>query len=93
MEIIIIFSSWAVLLYFIRLKRELSEYRKYFRQHDDIYVPSYKELAETNHWSIELAKYLSSQVKGDTLKKAILIIPTFRKRLNEIGMVIIGKRD
>jgi uncharacterized iron-regulated protein len=93
MEILIIFGVWVAILYFIRLKKEVSEYRKHFSQHDDIYVPSYKELTESNHWSIQLAKNLTSQVKVEQFKNAKLIIPTFRKRINEIATVLIGKRE
>ena len=92
MEILIIAGIWITLLYLIRLKMEVSEYRKYFSQHNDIYVPSFKEIAQSNHWSIQLAKYITSQIKEIRIRKRRLSIPIFRKRVQEIATILIEKK-
>jgi hypothetical protein len=75
------------------LKKELSEYKKHFTQHDDIYIPSYNELTENKSQTVQIIKFVFSQLKVETLKSSKLIIPGFKKRLNEIGIVQIRKRD
>lgn len=92
MELLIIFVIWGVVLYIVRLKKELGQYRKYFTKHDDIYVPSYKELKENNGQIVQLIKFVFSQLKAEPLNRRRIIIPGFKKRLNEITMVLIGKK-
>ena len=92
MEILILFFIWIALLYIIRLKKEINGYRKYFSQHDSIYVPSYKEITVNNHWTIQLVKYIASQLREAKITNAKLLIPTFRKHISDIATVGVEKK-
>lgn len=48
MEILWLVLVWVLLLYFIKLHRELSFYKRLFFQHKDIYVPTLPEMLETS---------------------------------------------
>jgi hypothetical protein len=93
MEILILLIIWASILYIVRLKKDLNIYRKYLSQHDDIYVPSYKEITANNHWTIQLAKYISLQLKDIKFPKEKLIIPIFRKNVTDIVSVQVPKKQ
>lgn len=46
MEILWLVVAWVLLLYLIRLHREISFYKRIFNQHKDIYVPTLPEMLE-----------------------------------------------
>lgn len=48
MEILWLVVCWVLLLYFIRLHREISFYKKILNQHKDIYVPTLSEIMESS---------------------------------------------
>lgn|GEM_PF-6199652 len=48
MEILWLVLVWVLLLYFVKLHRELSFYKRLFFQHKDIYVPTLPEMLETS---------------------------------------------
>ncbi|HEX2960751.1 MAG TPA: hypothetical protein VHO43_03110 [Ignavibacteriales bacterium] len=87
MELFWLFLIWVFLLYFIRIHMELYSYRKYFSQHNDIYVPSYNELAKTDHWGIRTAQYIFTQFRRtnknvkEHLSTTESLAPVYKKKL------------
>jgi len=93
MEIIYIGFAWFMMWYVVKIKRELSGYRKYLNQHNDIYVPSYKEIIESHQWQAQLINIVSQKFQGSKRQKIGLAIPVLRKRISSIGMALIEKRN
>lgn len=62
MELLWLLIIWVMGLYLIRVHLQLRAYRRHLNRHREIYVPSLSEIMQTNHWTIQLARYLSSQV-------------------------------
>lgn len=93
MEVFYFAIIWFMMWYIIKTKRELSEYRKFFSQNNNIYVPSYKEIIEDHHWSVQLLKAFNEKFQSSKRQNNKLAIPALRKRISSIGLALIGKRD
>ncbi len=93
MEIVYIGFTWFMMWYIVKIKRELSGYRKYLNQHNDIYVPSYKEIIENQHWSTQLFNAIGQKYKSSTKDNRKLVFPDLRRRISSIGMALVEKRD
>jgi hypothetical protein len=93
MEIVYIGFGWFLMWYVVKMKRELGGYRKYLNQHNDIYVPSYKEIVENQHWSSQLINTIGQKYNRHEKQKRILTFPDFRKRIYSIGMALVEKRN
>jgi hypothetical protein len=69
MVILTIFILWIVVLYIIKLNREIYEFKKYYSQHKDIYVPSYKEIIDNNLWYIQFFNFIKAQIRNRNISK------------------------
>jgi len=73
-ETLILIGIWLLGIYFIKMQMEIKAYKKHLNQHKDIYVPSYTEMMKTNHWTIQLTKYLLREyreMREDNLAKKV----------------------
>lgn len=81
MELLWLILIWIVALYIIRLNLELYAYKKYFSQHNDIYVPSYEELTSTNSLiTHSLSSLVSAFRKGIYIPRD-KILPEYKKKI------------
>lgn len=87
MELFWLFLVWVFILYFIRIHMELYSYRKYFSQHNDIYVPSFSEMSKMDHWSIHTVQYIFAQFRRtnknvkEHLSTTERLAPVYKKKL------------
>ncbi|HEX2865501.1 MAG TPA: hypothetical protein VHO03_00590 [Ignavibacteriales bacterium] len=87
MELFWLFLVWVFVLYLVRIHMELFSYRKYFSQHNDIYVPSFSEMAKTDHWSMRTVQYLFAQFRRtnknvkEHLTTTERLAPVYKKKL------------
>ncbi|MGE5400682.1 MAG: hypothetical protein ACM3S2_09775 [Ignavibacteriales bacterium] len=81
MELFWLFVVWVFVLYLVRIHMELFAYRKYFSQHNNIYVPSYKEIIKMDHWSLRLVQFIFSQFRKSDKKVTESLSPVYRKKL------------
>lgn len=93
MEIVYIGFAWFMMWYIVKIKRELSGYRKYLNQHSDIYVPSYKEITENQYWSSQLINTIGQNYKSRQKQNRKLIFPDLRRRISNISMALVEKRN
>ncbi|RJP73184.1 MAG: hypothetical protein C4539_02075 [Ignavibacteriales bacterium] len=93
MEIVYIGYAWFMMWYIVKIKREMSRYRKYLNQHNDIYVPSYKEITENQHWSSQLINTIGQNYKSRQKQNRKLIFPDLRRRISNISVALVEKRD
>ncbi len=93
MEIVYIGFAWFMMWYIVKIKRELSGYRKYLNQHNDIYVPSYKEITENQYWSSQLINTIGQNYKSRQKQNRKLIFPDLRRRISNISMALVEKRN
>lgn len=76
MEILLLVLVWVLLLYFIRLHREISFYKRVVNQHKDIYVPTLPEILETSGPGRQLLASIQEYMG--------LSVAAFKQKLNTV---------
>lgn len=73
MEILWLVVVWILLLYFIRLNRELSYYKSMVNQHKDIYIPTLGEMLESSTPGRQILTYIFDFLKwgNNTVRQKI----------------------